>query len=55
MEERIIEYFKDSEIHSIITELSKQNFLLVKHDSQTKKLYFKQFDKLPETLEIVSP
>jgi hypothetical protein len=52
LEERIISYEEDSQISSIISNLSLENFLLVAHKVRTKQLYFKKQVYEPETLII---
>ena len=49
MEERIISYEDNNNIQEIISKMLSQKFLLTKHKTTNKKLYFKKIEKLPQT------
>ncbi|HPM86142.1 MAG: hypothetical protein PHO61_03570 [Candidatus ainarchaeum sp.] len=49
MEERIISYESNDKIQEIVLMMHSQNFLLTEHKTTTKQLYFKKFNKLPQT------
>jgi len=55
MEERILDYSNENEITHIINEMADKYFLLVKHTSKTKQLYFKKFPTEPETIITSDP
>jgi len=55
MEERVISYESNEEINAIIDSLSKQDFLLVKHSTSKKQLFFKKYPAHPESLIISEP
>jgi hypothetical protein len=49
-EERIISYEDNSQVEEIITTLGLENFLLVEHKTNSKKLVFKKLTQEPETI-----
>jgi hypothetical protein len=49
-EERIISYEDNSQIQEIICNLELEDFLLVEHKTNTKKLVFKKLFEEPETV-----
>ncbi|VVB75031.1 Uncharacterised protein [uncultured archaeon] len=55
MEERILDYTSNKEIPKIVSEMADKYFLLVKHASKTKQLYFKKFPTEPETIITSDP
>lgn len=55
MEERILDYTSNKEIPKIVSEMADKYFLLVKHASKTKQLYFKRFPTEPETIITSDP
>jgi hypothetical protein len=51
MEQRILSYSKEREIPNIIETLFQKDFLLVRHSTRNKQLFFKHFDLPPGTKE----
>lgn len=42
MEERIFNYKNQNEIEKLTSNMLQQNFLLIRHESKNKKLFFKK-------------